>query len=224
MPVLIILILITLAAAQTIALIGSGPVALTLVARYLNEQNGTLSYSFKIVEKRDKYTASHLANTQRPQMLAIWKENYLKLPVAVRVELLQKGCFRTSPLIMAPAYCYTSTNPEEFPENLVFQFIMKDYEEILKRYIESKANKNQVEFISGEYRGIDDENVLIYHKASNKSFKLNCDVIIGADGASSTVRATVFKESVYKALPVPINYGGAITYKACFIINLRLTV
>lgn len=146
-------------------------------------------------------------------MLAIWKENYLNLPVVVRRELLQKGCFRNSPLVMAPAFCYTSRDPQTFPDNFVFEFIMKDYEEIIKRYIQSKAGENQIEFILGEFIGMDGEKALIYDKASNQYHKLHFDVIIGADGANSFVRGTVFREAAYESLPVALNYGAAVTYK-----------
>jgi len=216
------LLLVTFSAAKTVLLVGAGPVALTLVARYLNEKNNTLPYQFKIIENRAEYTASSLANTQRLQMLAIWKENYLKLPVEIRRKLLQKGCFRNSPLVLAPAYCYTSTDPETFPDNLVFEFIMKDYEEILKRYIESKASRNEVEFIAGEFMGIDREDALIYNKATNKRLNLKYTVIIGADGARSSVRDKVFQVKC-NALPVALNYGGALTYKASHALNHRLT-
>jgi hypothetical protein len=128
---------------STVYVVGAGPVGMTIAARYLDlllsrGEPPNRQFEFAFIEKRSSYS--------RLQQLAIWKDNWEILPIAVRKKLAAKGCVRNSPFLLAPATCYLfkdQSRSETLPDGTVFAFVMqvinhadiKDLEEILREYL-----------------------------------------------------------------------------------------
>lgn len=208
-PVIFIVVLVEIIVAKTVIVIGAGPVALSLVAKYLNQKSSQVgtTYKFKVVEKRNEYTVSPYYNQQRQQMLSIMGENLEQLPEEIRKELMLKGCFRNS---KTPAVCYKPKDESTIPADVSFAFIMKDFEEIARDYVLRHAHDAQIEFIKGEFSHIEHSQAIL-NLGHKQKMQIKFDVLIGADGSNSKARSVI--GGTYEPLPVPENFGGAVTYK-----------